>query len=84
VQYNVKLGFVPNMNVPGTFYVNDKLKDLLFEELAQSVQRGEVNTALSTGQGSAAQHSMQRWSPQTQHSSRLCTAPGGCFARMQQ
>lgn len=41
VQYNVKMGFVPNMNVPGTFYVNDKLKDLLFEELAQSVQRGE-------------------------------------------
>lgn len=43
VQYTVKMGFVPNMNVPGTFYVNDKLKDLLFEELAQSVQRGEVS-----------------------------------------
>lgn len=42
VQYNVKLGFVPHMNVPGTFYVNDALKDLLFEELAQSVTRGEV------------------------------------------
>lgn len=45
VQYNVKMGFVPNMRVPGTFYVNDKLKDLLFEELAQSVQRGEVSQA---------------------------------------
>jgi hypothetical protein len=28
--------------VPGTFYVNAQLKDLLFEELQQSVQRGEV------------------------------------------
>jgi len=36
------MGFVPNMRVPGTFYVNDKLKDLLFEELQQSVSRGEV------------------------------------------
>lgn len=45
MQYNVKMGFVPNMRVPGTFYVNDKLKDLLFEELAQSVQRGEVSQA---------------------------------------
>ena len=50
VQYNVKMGFVPNMNVPGTFYVNDNLKDLLFEELAQHVQRGEV----SKGCGSCA------------------------------
>ncbi len=30
------------MNVPGTFYVNDALKGLLFEELQQSVTRGEV------------------------------------------
>ena len=42
VQYSVKMGFVPNMRVPGTFYVNDKLKDLLFEELQQHVARGEV------------------------------------------
>lgn len=41
VQYTVKPGFVP-MRVPGTFYVNAQLKDLLFEELQQSVQRGEV------------------------------------------
>ncbi|KAF6265848.1 tRNA-splicing ligase RtcB [Scenedesmus sp. NREL 46B-D3] len=40
VQYTVKPGFVP-MRVPGTFYVNAQLKDLLFEELQQSVQRGE-------------------------------------------
>lgn len=31
--YVVKKGFVPNMNVEGKFYVNDKLKDLLFDEL---------------------------------------------------
>jgi tRNA-splicing ligase RtcB len=42
VQYVVKPGFVPGMHVPGTFYVNAQLKDLLFEELQQSVQRGEV------------------------------------------
>lgn len=35
-------GFVPGMRVPGTFYVNSKLKDLLFDELQQSVTRGEV------------------------------------------
>jgi hypothetical protein len=53
VQYNVKMGFVPNMNVPGTFYVNDKLKDLLFEELAQSVQRGEVSQQAAAAGGSS-------------------------------
>jgi tRNA-splicing ligase RtcB len=53
VQYTVKMGFVPNMNVPGTFYVNDKLKDLLFEELAQSVQRGEVSKGGWGGGGRA-------------------------------
>jgi tRNA-splicing ligase RtcB len=42
VQYIVKPGFVPGMRVPGTFYVNEQLKHLLFEELQQSVQRGEV------------------------------------------
>jgi hypothetical protein len=53
VQYTVKMGFVPNMNVPGTFYVNDNLKDLLFEELAQSVQRGEVSSSRSSTSSSA-------------------------------
>jgi hypothetical protein len=45
VRYDIKLGFVPHMTVPGTVYVNDALKDLLFDELAQSVQRGEVGRA---------------------------------------
>lgn len=31
--YRVKPGFVPGMAVPGVFYVNDRLKGLLFEEL---------------------------------------------------
>lgn len=31
--YNVKEGFVPNMNVPCRFYVNDKLEKLMFDEL---------------------------------------------------
>lgn len=42
VQYMVDKGFVPNMNVPGTFYVNDRLKDLIFEELENSYGRGGV------------------------------------------
>ncbi|KAL6051041.1 RNA-splicing ligase RtcB [Balamuthia mandrillaris] len=32
-KYTIKTGFVPNMKVPGTFYVNDALKDLVLEEL---------------------------------------------------
>lgn len=40
---------MPNMRVPGTFYVNDALKDLLFEELQQHVQRGEVGQATMQG-----------------------------------
>lgn len=35
VSYVVKEGFVPGMRVPGTFYVNDRLKGLIFEELQQ-------------------------------------------------
>mmetsp|Transcript_3236 Transcript_3236/g.7105 ORF Transcript_3236/g.7105 Transcript_3236/m.7105 type:complete len:507 (+) Transcript_3236:115-1635(+) len=42
VKYEVKQGFVPGMRVPGVFYVNDRLKDLIFEELQQSVSRGET------------------------------------------
>ena len=38
--YVVKKGFVPNMNVDGKFYVNDKLKDLLFEELEDFSSHG--------------------------------------------
>lgn len=31
--YRVNTGFVSGMHVPGVFYVNDRLKGLLFEEL---------------------------------------------------
>ncbi|KXZ41704.1 hypothetical protein GPECTOR_313g6 [Gonium pectorale] len=41
VTYEVRQGFVPGMRVPGTFYVNDHLKGLLFDELQQAVQRGD-------------------------------------------
>lgn len=43
VKYEVSPGFVPGMHVPGTFYVNDALKGLLFEELQQAVVRGDVS-----------------------------------------
>lgn len=39
--YRVKPGFVPGMAVPGVFYVNDRLKGLLFEELQAFCARGE-------------------------------------------
>lgn len=42
MEFRIKEGFVPNMRVPGTFYVNDKLKQLIFEELQMSASRGEV------------------------------------------
>jgi len=31
--YDIKVGFVPNMNVPGRFYVNTQLERLMFDEL---------------------------------------------------
>jgi tRNA-splicing ligase RtcB len=34
-QHDIVKGFVPNMRVPGTFYVNDSLLDLQLEELQQ-------------------------------------------------
>uniref|UniRef100_A0A914RD66 3'-phosphate/5'-hydroxy nucleic acid ligase n=1 Tax=Parascaris equorum TaxID=6256 RepID=A0A914RD66_PAREQ len=33
VQFRIKKGFVPNMNVEGRFYVNKALEKLMFEEL---------------------------------------------------
>lgn len=42
VEYRVDQDFVPNMRVPGTFYVNDRLKDLIFEELKMSYSRNGI------------------------------------------
>lgn len=39
--YRINPGFVPGMNVPGVFYVNDRLQSLLFEELHMACERGE-------------------------------------------
>jgi len=38
--YTIKVGFVPNMRVPGIFYVNKFLAGLTFEELKQHAERG--------------------------------------------
>ena len=38
--YTIKRGFVPNMRVPGIFYVNKFLAGLTFEELKQHSERG--------------------------------------------
>ena len=40
VEYHIKRGMVPNMRVPGKFYVNDRLRTLLFDELHAATQRG--------------------------------------------
>eukprot|EP00320_Phaeocystis_rex_P010636 CAMPEP_0119089198 /NCGR_PEP_ID=MMETSP1178-20130426/148200_1 /TAXON_ID=33656 /ORGANISM="unid sp, Strain CCMP2000" /LENGTH=67 /DNA_ID=CAMNT_0007072531 /DNA_START=137 /DNA_END=337 /DNA_ORIENTATION=+ len=34
-KWRIKPGFVPNMRVPGTFYVNAALQELVFSELEQ-------------------------------------------------
>lgn len=41
-KYQVDMGFVPGMNVPGVFYVNDALQGLLFEELKSHCSRQGV------------------------------------------
>ncbi|XP_003384129.1 PREDICTED: tRNA-splicing ligase RtcB homolog [Amphimedon queenslandica] len=40
--YRIKKGFVPNMKVEGLFYVNDHLKDLMFDELRHHCSSGGV------------------------------------------
>lgn len=35
-RFRINQGFVPNMNVPGYFYVNQPLEQLMFEELEQA------------------------------------------------
>lgn len=41
-KYEIQIGFVPGMHVPGYFYVNDKLAPLMFEELASSSEASGV------------------------------------------
>ena len=40
--YVIKIGFAPNMRVPGIFYVNKFLAGLTFEELKQHAERGRA------------------------------------------
>ena len=35
VTYEIDKGFVPNMNVPGKFYVNEALRSLVWDEIEQ-------------------------------------------------
>ena len=37
----IKEGFVANMRVPGTFYVNDALRSLILDELRVYTERGQ-------------------------------------------
>jgi tRNA-splicing ligase RtcB len=40
--YQIEKGFVPNMRVPGLFYVNERLESLLFDELKAYCSKGGV------------------------------------------
>ena len=40
--YAIQPGFVPNMRVPGVFYVNERLSSLMFDELKQYIEAGGV------------------------------------------
>lgn len=40
VQYEIQKGFVENMKVPVKFYVNNKLKPLIYDELKNHCSRG--------------------------------------------
>ena len=40
VQYEIRKGFVDNMKVPVKFYVNNKLKPLVYDELKNHCNRG--------------------------------------------
>ena len=40
VSFAIDKGFVPNMRVPGRFYVNNQLQPLMFEELQHHTQAG--------------------------------------------
>lgn len=39
-KFEIKMGFVPNMKVPGYFYVNSVLEEMMFEELKASQSSG--------------------------------------------
>ena len=41
-KFEIKVGFVPNMKVPGYFYVNKVLEPMMFEELKAAGQSGGV------------------------------------------
>jgi len=41
-KWRIEPGFVPNMKVPGVFYVNEHLEELVFEELKYHSERGGI------------------------------------------
>uniref|UniRef100_A0A0N4ZU49 RNA-splicing ligase RtcB homolog n=1 Tax=Parastrongyloides trichosuri TaxID=131310 RepID=A0A0N4ZU49_PARTI len=41
-EYKIKTGFVPNMNVEGRFYLNDKIKAHMLTEIEMCCKRGNV------------------------------------------
>jgi tRNA-splicing ligase RtcB len=45
-RFKINVGFVPNMNVPGYFYVNSHLEQLMFDELKQATVSKGVGSFL--------------------------------------
>ena len=76
VEWRVRPGFVPGMRVPGTFYVNAALRELIFEELqvfAQRAQHGGFLPAVKQVANVAALPGIVQ--------ARLCTSAAGVVAR---
>lgn len=40
--WKIKIGFQPNMNVEGIFYVNKALEELMFDELKNACKPGMI------------------------------------------
>ena len=66
--YRINMGFVENMRVPGHFYVNNSIRDLLFEELRQ----------FSRSSGTAGQFSGAVWGflPAMKQIANVAALPG--------
>ena len=47
-QYDIKEGYVPNMRVPGRFYVNSALAPLILDEIKQHCNRNNVSSFRSS------------------------------------
>lgn len=74
VSWRVKKGFVPGMNVEGSFYVSEKLHKLMVEELEQYVTR-QVAAIAAAGSG-AGPRSGGGFLPAVKQLANVASLPG--------